>query len=85
MPLLLVHGANDPIAGAPQVVDLGRVKNGNVSVLLLPGSGHIGLSALSSSYYFGLILSFLDARGGPQAVAVSGGTTVTAQGPVGGR
>lgn len=71
-PLLVVHGANDPIALATQVVDVGaRVKNRNVSVLLLPGSGHIGLSALSADYYYGLVLSFLAAQR-DQGVALAG-------------
>lgn len=66
-PVLVVHGANDPLSPAHLIAELGlRVRNPDFSVLILPGSGHGGVPAVSSSYYYSLLLNFFSATAGPK-------------------
>jgi pimeloyl-ACP methyl ester carboxylesterase len=70
VPVLIVHGGNDPLSPADLIAELGRrTANPNVATLLLPGSGHGGLPAVSAPYYYSLVLNFLSPVSGPSAVA----------------
>jgi pimeloyl-ACP methyl ester carboxylesterase len=61
MPVLIVHSVNDPLQTAQEVVDLvAQTSNPNVSALMLPGGGHIGVQAYSRSYFYSLIIDFFD-------------------------
>lgn len=63
VPVLIVHGANDPLAKAQDVADLiARTKNPNVAALILPGGGHIGFAAYAKAYYYSLILNYFGIR-----------------------
>lgn len=80
VPLLIVHAADDPVAPAHPLGELAaRVRNENVSTLLLPGSGHIGLAAQAPGYYEALIARFFDAAQGPTAARRGGAADELAQ------
>jgi predicted alpha/beta-fold hydrolase len=65
VPVLIMHGANDPVCPAQDVVDLmAGVDNPNVAALILPGGGHVGFAAYARAYSFSLILNFFDPVGG---------------------
>ncbi|RIK62970.1 MAG: hypothetical protein DCC65_16650 [Planctomycetota bacterium] len=70
VPVLIVQGANDPLACAQDVADLiARCNNPNVAALILPGGGHVGFAAYARPCYFSLILNFFDPGLGPRAVS----------------
>jgi predicted alpha/beta-fold hydrolase len=74
VPLLIVHGANDPLCPVQDVADLiATTDNPNVAALLLPGAGHVGFAPYARAYYFNLILSFFD----PQIGAASSSSVAT--------
>ena len=69
-PVLIVHGANDPLAPAQDVADLiATIDNPRVAATILPGGGHVGFAAYAREYYFSLIVSFFDAATGAAAPA----------------
>ncbi len=71
-PLLLVHGANDPLCKAQDVAEfIAGTSNPNVAAIILPGGGHVGFAPFARSYYFSLILNFFDPATGPAARPVS--------------
>jgi predicted alpha/beta-fold hydrolase len=66
VPVLIVHGANDPLASAQALADfMATVHNPNVGAVLLPGGGHIGFAPYARRYFYSLILNFFDPRRGP--------------------
>jgi len=66
VPVLIVHGANDPLGSTQTVADLiARTRNPLVAGLILPGGGHNGFPAYARSYFYNLLLHFFDARPGP--------------------
>ena len=70
MPVLLVHGANDPLAPSQDVADLmATVDNPRVAATILPSGGHVGFNAYAPEYYFSLIVSFFDPATGAAAPA----------------
>jgi pimeloyl-ACP methyl ester carboxylesterase len=72
MPLLLIHGANDPLSKAQDVADiLAKTANPNVAAVVLPGGGHIGFAAYAKAYYYSLIMNFFDAACAPRALSGS--------------
>lgn len=75
VPVLIVHGANDPVCPAQDVAELmATVENPNVAALILPGGGHDGFAHYGRSYYYSLILNFFDPEHGfgsaPASVAM---------------
>ena len=67
LPLLIVHGADDPIAPVQTVANLASgVKNPNVATIVLPTGGHIGFAPYAKSWYYSMILSFFDPAKGPR-------------------
>ncbi|HRX87138.1 MAG TPA: hypothetical protein P5572_19095, partial [Phycisphaerae bacterium] len=61
MPVLIVHGANDPLAPAQDVADLvATVHNPHVAALILPGGGHVGFANYAPRYFYSLVASFFD-------------------------
>jgi predicted alpha/beta-fold hydrolase len=69
MPVLIVHAADDPVAPAQTITDLiARVDNPNVAAIVLPTSGHIGFGPYAPAWYYSLIMSFFDPRGGAAAL-----------------
>ncbi len=67
-PVLIVQGANDPLAGAQDVADLiAKTPNPNVAAVVLSGGGHVGFAAYARAYYFSLIINFFDTTRGPGA------------------
>lgn len=69
MPLLLVHGANDPLSKAQDVADiLAKTANPNVAAVVLPGGGHIGFAPYAKAYYYSLIMNFFDSSCAPRAL-----------------
>lgn len=72
VPVLIVQGANDPLAIAQDVADLiSKTPNPNVAAIVLPGGGHVGFAAYARTYYFSLILNFFNAETGPKAISPS--------------
>ena len=69
IPVLIVHGANDPLTPSQAVADLiARTPNPNVAAEVLPGGGHVGFGVYARAYYFSLMVNFFDPRTGPVAV-----------------
>lgn len=71
VPVLIVHGANDPLKPPQDIADLIAITdNPKVAALVLPGGGHVGFAPYARSYYYSLILNFFDpvlgAAGHPQ-------------------
>jgi predicted alpha/beta-fold hydrolase len=65
MPVLIVHGANDPLAPAQDVATLiAQTENRRVAALVLPDGGHVGFAAYSRPYFYSLILNFFDPERG---------------------
>ncbi len=59
VPVLLVHGVNDPLAPAQDIADfIATVSNPNVAAMILPGGGHVGFAAYAKKYYYSLVVSF---------------------------
>ncbi len=81
VPVLLVYGANDPLAPAQQVADfVAGEENPCFSALVLPDGGHIGFAAYAREYYFSLIFNFFDPAHGAAAMsAASSDETRTVQ------
>jgi len=70
MPVLIVHGADDPLVPAQDAADLiASVSNRKVAGLILPTGGHVGFAAYAPRYYLSLIRNFFDPRTGPAACA----------------
>jgi len=60
VPVLILHGSNDPLIHADQVLDLLRgVENPNVAAVMLSGGGHVGFLPYARQYTFNLIVDFL--------------------------
>lgn len=77
VPVLIVHGANDPLGSAQDVADLvAGEPNPNVAALILAGGGHNGFAAYARSYYFSLIINYFDARSGAAACIESSAARV---------
>lgn len=72
VPVLIVQGANDPLACSQDVADfMARTANPNVAAVVLPGGGHVGFAAYARAYYFSLIANFFDESTGPRPVSPS--------------
>jgi dienelactone hydrolase len=70
VPVLIVHGVNDPLAPAQDVVDLvAEVSNPQVAAIMLPGGGHVGFANYAANYYYSLIASFFDPEAGAAGIA----------------
>lgn len=70
MPILIVHGANDPLTPSQDVADfMARTQNPNVAAMILPNGGHTGFAIWARAYYFNLILDFFDPSHGAATVA----------------
>jgi len=68
-PLLVVHGADDPLSPSQYVADFAAmVDNPNVAAIVLPGGGHVGFAAYCKAYYYSLIAAFFDPSTGAAAV-----------------
>ncbi len=62
VPLLVVHGANDPLCPSPHVAEVfADLENPLVAGIVLPGGGHVGFAPYARSYFFSLMLNFFDA------------------------
>lgn len=62
VPVLIVHGANDPLAPAQDVAELcAPLRNPRVAAVVLPGGGHVGFAPYARSYFYSLVLSFFEA------------------------
>lgn len=67
-PVLIVHAANDPLAGAQDVADLISITpNPNVAAIILPGGGHNGFAPYARAYFYSLIVNFYSDQGPAQA------------------
>lgn len=65
VPLLIVHGVNDPLNSPQNLADLmAQTDNPLVAALILPGGGHVGFAPYARAYYFSLILNFFDPQVG---------------------
>ena len=61
MPVLIVHGADDPLIPAQDIADLmASVRNPRVAAVVLPSGGHVGFAGYSPRYYLSLIINFFD-------------------------
>ncbi|MGE0479206.1 MAG: alpha/beta fold hydrolase [Phycisphaerae bacterium] len=70
IPVLLVHGANDPLAPAQDVANLvARTDNPNVAAIVLRGGGHVGFAPYARDFFYSLVFAFFDPRYGPAALA----------------
>jgi predicted alpha/beta-fold hydrolase len=68
VPLLVVHGANDPLASVQAVAELFiTLDNPQVAGVVLPGGGHVGFAPYARAYFYSLILNFFDPERGPAA------------------
>lgn len=68
VPLLIIHGSNDPLASAQWVADLiAMTKNPNVAAIVLDGGGHVGFAPYCRPYFYSLLLNFFDPHTGPAA------------------
>jgi predicted alpha/beta-fold hydrolase len=66
VPVLIVHGSNDPLASPQAVADLiASTENRNVAAVVLDGGGHVGFAPYDRSYFYSLVLNFFDPRAGP--------------------
>lgn len=67
-PVLIVHGANDPLSPSQNVADfISMTDNPNVAAIVLPGGGHVGFAAYCKAYYYSLISGFFDSGRGAAA------------------
>ena len=70
MPLLIVHGADDPVAPVQTVANLtAGLENPNVAAIVLPTGGHIGFAPYARSWFYSMVLSFFDPDKGPKGAA----------------
>jgi len=70
VPVLIVHGADDPLSPAQDTADLiATIANPKVAAVILPSGGHVGFAAYAKEYYFSLVANFFDPVAG--AVAAS--------------
>jgi len=70
IPVLIVHGANDPLSPAQNVADLmATVDNPQVAVVILPNGGHVGFAGYARQYYYSLVTNFFDPQTGPTGMA----------------
>lgn len=68
VPVLIVHGANDPLGPSQDVADLtAGVSNPRVAAIILPDGGHVGFAAYARKYYLSLITGFFDPLQGAAA------------------
>ncbi|MDP6044044.1 MAG: alpha/beta fold hydrolase [Phycisphaerae bacterium] len=72
VPLLMIHGANDPIAPVQNLATIhAGLKNPNVATIVLPTGGHIGFAPYAKDWFYSLILSFFDPARGPKPVEIT--------------
>lgn len=70
VPVLIIYGANDPIAPVQTVANLmATVDNPKVAAIVLPSGGHIGFAPFARDWYFSTILNFFDPVLGPAAAS----------------
>ena len=68
MPVMILHGADDPLVCAQDVADMmAGVSNDRVAAIILPSGGHVGFTGYAPSYYFSLVVNFFDPQCGPAA------------------
>jgi predicted alpha/beta-fold hydrolase len=61
MPVVILHGADDPLVPAQDVADLmAGIENSKVAAIIFPSGGHVGFAGYAPKYYFSLILNFFD-------------------------
>lgn len=71
VPVLIVHGSNDPLAYAHEVAEFfSFTKNPNVAGIILHDGGHDGFAAYSRDYIYSVIVNFFSDERGPDAVPV---------------
>lgn len=69
VPVLIIHGANDPLAYAQEVANfIADTPNPNVACVILHGGGHDGFAAYCGDYLYSLMINFFDANHGPKPV-----------------
>lgn len=69
MPIVIIHGANDPLAYAQEVARfIADTPNPNVACVMFHGGGHDGFAAYCKNYLYSLMVNFFDAERGPKAV-----------------
>ncbi len=69
VPVLIVHGSNDPLAYANEVAEFfSFTKNPNVAGVILNDGGHDGFAAYRRDYIYSLIVNFFSDDRGPVAV-----------------
>jgi len=68
MPLLIVHGVNDPLRPAQDVAELiAMTENPLVGAIVLPGGGHVGFAPYARDYFYSLLLNYFDPQRGAAA------------------
>lgn len=68
MPVLIVHGADDPLVPVQDVADMmASIRNPKVAAVILPSGGHVGFAGYARQYYLSLITNFFDPQTGPAA------------------
>jgi pimeloyl-ACP methyl ester carboxylesterase len=73
VPVVVVHGANDPLAPAQDVVDLiAPESNPFVAAIILPGGGHVGFANYATAYYYSLIANLFDPQVGAAGALMHG-------------
>lgn len=61
VPVLIVHGADDPLVPAQDVADLvASVRNPKVAAVILPQGGHVGFAGYAPKYYLSMVINFFD-------------------------
>lgn len=61
MPVIIVHGSNDPLCSAQDVADLVcQTSNTNVAAIVLSGGGHCGFAPYARDYFYSLLFDFFD-------------------------
>ncbi len=69
VPVLIVHGSNDPLAYANEVAEFfSFTKNPNVAGVILNEGGHDGFAAYRRDYIYSIIVNFFNEERGPDAV-----------------
>lgn len=73
VPVLIVHGSNDPLASPQAVADLiAATQNREVAGIVLDGGGHVGFAPYDRSFFYSLVLNFFDPHTGAARTAGSG-------------
>jgi pimeloyl-ACP methyl ester carboxylesterase len=73
VPVLIVYGADDPVAPAQPIADLmTAVGNPNVAALVLPGGGHCGFAPYARRYFYSLVVNYFDRQHGAAAALQRG-------------